>query len=69
MGVMLEAIPDFHSSGKGTMKRKELPPGIEKKDSHYAQIKQMGRIFPFQPTPAEIDKIKVEKIWRSRSRL
>ena len=37
MGVMLEAIPDFHSSGKGTMKRKELPPGIEKKDSHYAQ--------------------------------
>ena len=37
LGVMLENIPDFHSSGKGTMKRKELPPGIDKKESHYAQ--------------------------------
>jgi len=33
MGEMLAAIPDFHSSGKGTMKRKELPAGINKKRS------------------------------------
>ncbi|KKM05944.1 hypothetical protein LCGC14_1748910, partial [marine sediment metagenome] len=37
LGEMLAATPDFHSSGKGTMKRKALPPGIDKKQSHYAQ--------------------------------
>jgi len=37
LGGMLAAIPDFHSSGKGTMKRKELPTAIDKKQSHYAQ--------------------------------
>ena len=37
LGEMLAEIPDFHSSGKGTMKRKELPEVIDKKQSHYAQ--------------------------------
>ncbi len=37
LGEMLAVIPDYHSSGKGTMKRKELPLGITKKESHFAQ--------------------------------
>jgi len=37
LGEILAATPDFHSSGKGTMKRKSLPNGIDKKQSHYAQ--------------------------------
>jgi len=37
LGELLEGIPDYHSSGRGTMKRKDLPPGITKKQSHYAQ--------------------------------
>ncbi len=36
LGEMLAVIPDYHSSGKGTMKRKELPSGITKKESHFA---------------------------------
>ena len=38
LGDFLKAIPDFHSSGKGTMKRKELPENITKKESHVAQV-------------------------------
>ena len=37
LGELLENMDDFHSSGRGTMKRKELPQGINKKESHYAQ--------------------------------
>jgi len=37
LGELIENTPDFHSSGKGTMKRKELPSGLDKKQSHYAQ--------------------------------
>jgi len=37
LGELLRAIPDFHSSGRGTMKRKQLPDGINKKLSHRAQ--------------------------------
>ncbi len=37
LGTLLAAIPDFHSSGKGTMKRKSLPDGVDKKRSHKAQ--------------------------------
>jgi hypothetical protein len=37
MGGWIKDIPDFHSSGKGTMKRKELPGGVTKKESHFAQ--------------------------------
>ena len=37
LGEYILRLPDFHSSGKGTMKRKQLPEGIEKKKSHYAQ--------------------------------
>ncbi|MBE0426374.1 MAG: hypothetical protein IBX72_06980 [Nitrospirae bacterium] len=37
LGELLKKIPDFHSSGRGTMKRKDLPEGITKKQSHEAQ--------------------------------
>jgi len=37
LGELLKDMDDFHSSGRGTMKRKELPNGINKKESHYAQ--------------------------------
>ena len=52
MGEILEAIPDFHSTGKGTMKRKELPDGVTKKQSHQAQppippAVVKGLYFPF----------------------
>ncbi|MBE0427891.1 MAG: hypothetical protein IBX72_14755 [Nitrospirae bacterium] len=36
-GELLKKILDFHSSGRGTMKRKDLPEGITKKQSHEAQ--------------------------------
>jgi hypothetical protein len=54
-GEMLEATPDYHSSGKGTMKRKELPPGIDKKQSpkkeSYRSI--VRRLVPSPPLPPE----------------
>lgn len=37
LGELLRVIPDFHSTGKGTMKRKELPDNISKRTSHQAQ--------------------------------
>jgi len=37
LGELLLTLPDFDSSGRGTMKRKDLPSGVNKKESHYAQ--------------------------------
>lgn len=37
LGELLAEIPDYHSTGRGTMIRKELPDGINKKTSHEAQ--------------------------------
>lgn len=37
LGELVAKMPDFHSSGRGTMKRKTLPEGMSRKESHEAQ--------------------------------
>jgi len=36
LGELISNMDDFHSSGRGTMKRKDIP--VDKKISHYATI-------------------------------
>lgn len=43
MGDSIKAMPDYHSAGRGTMKRKKLPEGIKKKLS--SQCQQLNKSY------------------------